>query len=126
MPEVLQQAADSELAVTGSITCRDVSHWFTSNDGTEVNVLDGISLGIPAHSFVSLLGPSGCGKTTLLRMIDGLITPAEGEIRVSGEVVRAPKADRAMVFQEHNLLPWKTTLENAEFGCMLVGVPARE
>jgi ABC-type nitrate/sulfonate/bicarbonate transport system ATPase subunit len=103
----------------GSILCRDVSHIFSKAGSPDVQVLDGVNLTIEKQSFVSLLGPSGCGKTTLLRIIDGLIPATSGEVLIDGEVVKKPEANRAMVFQEHNLLPWKTALENVEFGCRL-------
>ena len=110
----------------GRIECRDISHWFANDRGDAVHVLDRVSLTIDEHSFVSLLGPSGCGKTTLLRVIHGLVMPSRGSVTIGGELVTGPGADRAMVFQEHNLLPWKTAMENLTFGCKLVGIPADE
>ena len=110
----------------GRIACRNISHWFVSAGGDAVHVLDRVSLTIHEHSFVSLLGPSGCGKTTLLRVIHGLVMPSRGSVAIGGELVTGPGADRAMVFQEHNLLPWKTAMENLTFGCKLVGIPADE
>ena len=110
----------------GRIECRDISHWFANDRGDAVHVLDRVSLTIDEHSFVSLLGPSGCGKTTLLRVIHGLVVPSRGNVTIGGELVTGPGADRAMVFQEHNLLPWKTAMENLTFGCKLVGIPADE
>jgi NitT/TauT family transport system ATP-binding protein len=110
----------------GGIECRDVSHWFRDQSGRAVHALDRVSLTIGVHSFVSLLGPSGCGKTTLLRVIDGLVAPTQGAVVIGGHRVTGPGADRAMVFQEHNLLPWKTALENLTFGCKLVGIGRRE
>src|ERR1700716_2607953 len=110
----------------GRIACRNISHWFVSAGGDAVHVLDRVSLTIHEHSFVSLLGPSGCGKTTLLRVIHGLVMPSRGSVTIGGELVTGPGADRAMVFQEHNLLPWKTAMENLTFGCKLVGIPADE
>ena len=71
-------------------------------------------------------GPSGCGKTTLLRIINGLITPTQGEIRIAGERVTGPKPDRAMVFQEFNLLPWRTARGNVEFPLEVQGVAKDE
>ena len=110
----------------GRIDCRDVSHWFVKDDGSASQVLDRISLTIENHRFVSLLGPSGCGKTTLLRTMHGLILPSSGSVMIGGERVTGPGADRAMVFQEHNLLPWKTAIENVQFGCKLVGIAPAE
>jgi len=88
-------------------------------------VLDGVSLTIQDGSFVSFLGPSGCGKTTLLRIVDGLIHPTRGQVMVDGQPVNGPSKDRAMVFQEFNLLPWRTAQKNAEFGLELQGVGAQ-
>ncbi len=62
--------------------------------------------------FISLVGPSGCGKSTLLRMIAGLTPPSAGEIRVAGDVVREPRPDVGVVFQQPVLLPWLTVIDN--------------
>jgi NitT/TauT family transport system ATP-binding protein len=122
----MSSAAQAIEGGDARIVCQDVSHWFLKSDGTPIQVLDRVSISLEAHSFTSLLGPSGCGKTTLLRVIDGLIQPAVGTVTVGGEPVTGPSANRAMVFQEHNLLPWKTAQENIRFGCKLVGIGAKE
>ena len=93
-----------------SITLRDVAKRF----GDTV-VLERISLDIAAGEFVALVGPSGCGKSTLLRIIAGLETADEGEIRIGGRVVdevRASARDIAMVFQSYALYPHLTVQEN--------------
>ncbi len=118
--------ASPTISGGGRIECRNVSHWFSDQTGRAAHVLDSVSLTIREHSFVSLLGPSGCGKTTLLRVIHGLIVPTQGTVTIGDEVVTGPGANRAMVFQEHNLLPWKTAIDNLTFGCKLVGIPADE
>jgi NitT/TauT family transport system ATP-binding protein len=110
----------------GRIDCREVSHCFLKDDGSATQVLDRISLTIEDHRFISLLGPSGCGKTTLLRMMQGLIVPLSGSVMIGGYQVTGPGSNRAMVFQEHNLLPWKTAIENVLFGCKLVGTTPAE
>lgn len=106
-----------------------LGHQFDRQDNADENlvVLDNISLTIEQGSFVSFVGPSGCGKTTLLRIIDGLIEPKVGKVLIDGETVCGPSANRAMVFQEFNLLPWRTVLKNIEFGLELQGMdrPAR-
>ena len=90
-----------------------VTHGFGPPGSDDVFVvLDDVSFAIKDGCIVSLLGPSGCGKTTLLRIIDGLIQPLAGEIRIDGAVVRKPSTDRAMVFQEFNLLPWRSARRN--------------
>jgi NitT/TauT family transport system ATP-binding protein len=64
-----------------------------------------------------LLGPSGCGKSTLLKAVGGYMAPTEGTLKLKGQVIRKPGADRCMVFQEFDqLLPWKTVKKNVMFG----------
>jgi NitT/TauT family transport system ATP-binding protein len=104
-----------------------VSHCYQSADGTAEHwALKDVSLTIATGTFVSFLGPSGCGKTTLLRIADGLIIPSEGEVRIGGRLVEGPAADRAMVFQEFNLLPWRTAKRNVEMPLEILGRPAAE
>jgi NitT/TauT family transport system ATP-binding protein len=63
-----------------------------------------------------ILGPSGCGKSTLLKAVGGYLRPVEGVMRLNGEEIRKPGADRMMVFQEFDqLLPWKTVKQNVMF-----------
>ncbi len=70
----------------------------------------------PSDRFV-LLGPSGCGKSTLLKAVGGYMAPTEGTLKLKGQVIRKPGADRCMVFQEFDqLLPWKTVKKNVMFG----------
>jgi len=63
-----------------------------------------------------ILGPSGCGKSTLLKAVGGYMPPTEGTMRLNGEVIAKPGADRVFVFQEFDqLLPWKTVKQNVMF-----------
>lgn len=105
-----------------------ITHGYPRSDNEDdvLTVLDNVSFTIRDGSIVSLLGPSGCGKTTLLRIIDGLIQPLGGEIRINGVTVREPGTDRAMVFQEFNLLPWRTAKRNIEFSGELHHLPRAE
>jgi NitT/TauT family transport system ATP-binding protein len=104
-----------------------VSHRYSGRDGSGGHwTLRDLSLRIEDGTFVSLLGPSGSGKTTLLRLASGLIAPSSGEVRIDGERVLGPATDRAMVFQEFNLLPWRTALGNVEFPLELQGVGRSE
>jgi sulfonate transport system ATP-binding protein len=88
--------------------------------------VDDINLEVDEGEFLTIVGPSGCGKSTLLHAVDGLIAPAEGEITLGGTPVTKPGPDRAMVFQEFGLLPWRTVLANIEFGMELNGQADRE
>jgi NitT/TauT family transport system ATP-binding protein len=88
--------------------------------------LDSISLTIPTGEFVCVLGPSSCGKTTLLKAIMGLLSIDGGNIRIDGQPVSGPGADRAMVFQNFALLPWADVVTNVAFGLELRGLPKNE
>jgi len=80
--------------------------------GRTVQALAGISFAVEDGEFVAIVGASGCGKSTLLRLILGLDTDYEGEIRLDGQRVRRPGLDRGIVFQDHRLLPWLTVEGN--------------
>jgi NitT/TauT family transport system ATP-binding protein len=75
---------------------------------------------------VSVVGPSGCGKSSLLLLVNGLLAPTAGQVRLDGRVIDAPSAARALVFQDAALLPWRTVQANVELGLELRGVPPRE
>src|SRR5712692_6027052 len=85
-------------------------------DEKEIEALRSISIGIREGEFVSIVGASGCGKTTLLRLLDGLIEPSSGEVVVAGREVSKPGPERAFVFQQDSLLPWRTVAGNAMLG----------
>jgi NitT/TauT family transport system ATP-binding protein len=104
-----------------------VSHRYVrSQGGGEYLALSNVNLTIEEGTFVSFLGPSGCGKTTMLRIANGLIAPSDGVVRIRGQVVSGPASDRAMVFQEFNLLPWRTARGNVEMPLQVQGVPKAE
>lgn len=89
--------------------------------GQVLPVLDDIDLDVFEGELVSIVGPSGCGKTTFLNAVDGLIKVTAGEIRLDGHVVDAPGPDRALVFQNDALFPWRTVLANVTYGLELQG-----
>jgi NitT/TauT family transport system ATP-binding protein len=85
-------------------------------------VLRGLDLAIDDGEIVVVAGPSGCGKSTLLRAVAGLLPITSGRVLVDGEPVRGPSRDRALVFQDDGLLPWRTALRNVELPLALRGV----
>ena len=89
-----------------------------------VEALHDVSLAVGAGEFCTVIGPSGCGKSTLLGMLAGLVAADSGRVLVDGRPVTAPDPRRvATVFQDAGLFPWRTALENVEFGLELQGVP---
>jgi len=89
-------------------------------------VLDDITLEIPAGRFVSIVGPSGCGKSTLLKILAGLLPATSGRVDVFGQPLAGINRRASYMFQEDVLLPWKTVLQNIQFGLTLRRVDARE
>ncbi len=99
-----------------------VSHSYGHLNGARYLALSDVNIKIDEGTFVSFLGPSGCGKTTMLRIAIGLLRPTAGAVRIRGEVVNGPGADRAMVFQDFNLLPWRTARRNVEMPLQIQGI----
>ncbi|MFG1280810.1 ABC transporter ATP-binding protein [Xanthobacter autotrophicus] len=109
-----------------ALDIRNVSKTFLVQ-GRPIEALAGITLTVEAGAFVSVVGASGCGKSTLLRLILGLDRDYSGEIRLDDRPVDGPGADRAIVFQEHRLLPWLTVEANVGAALLHSGLdkPAR-
>jgi NitT/TauT family transport system ATP-binding protein len=95
-------------------------------DGKNFLTLDKIGLHVRDGEFVAIVGPSGCGKTTCLRMVAGLEFPTEGRVSVADKTIRQPGPERAVVFQQFALFPWKTVFQNIEFGLRAKGVAAEQ
>ena len=101
---------------------RDVNLTFRPPNRGPVRALQGFDIDIGEGEFLSIVGPSGCGKSTFLNVLLGLIKPDSGDIRMHGKPITGPGTDRAMVFQEFGLLPWRTVQNNIELGLELKGV----
>ncbi|MEU8975501.1 ABC transporter ATP-binding protein [Streptomyces monashensis] len=89
-------------------------------------VLDAVDLDVAPGEILTVVGPSGCGKSTLLRTLAGLLPPLSGEISQDGQSLAGPSAERALVFQEDALLPWRTLRANVELPLAIRGVPRTE
>jgi NitT/TauT family transport system ATP-binding protein len=96
---------------------------FPTRSGGEFVAISDVTLTVAEREFVAVVGPSGSGKTTLMRMAAGLDHPTSGTVRVGGREVRGPGPDRAVVFQQFALFPWKTVRENIAFGLRCQGAP---
>ena len=88
--------------------------------------LSDITLDVMAGEFMVLVGPSGSGKSTLLDLLAGLTKPTSGRILIDGQPVSGPALDRGVVFQQYALFPWKTAIQNVEFGLEAKGVAKAE
>ena len=97
--------------MTGYLKIEHVDKSFERN-GVTSEVLKDVSLEISEGEVISIIGHSGCGKSTLLNLIAGLTEVSSGAIVLGSEVVSGPGPERAVVFQNHSLLPWLTVYEN--------------
>jgi nitrate/nitrite transport system ATP-binding protein len=103
------------MSATPYIQVEGVTQTFKTQRGDFV-ALQGIALSINKGEFVTLIGHSGCGKSTLLNLIAGLSAPTEGVLLCAGREIAGPGPERAVVFQNHSLLPWLTCFENVYLG----------
>ena len=94
--------------------------------GSPTQALQPTSIVVADNDFITILGPSGCGKSTLLRIVAGLDTPTTGEVRLDGQAVKGPGADRGMVFQSYTLFPWLTVQQNICFGLREKSMPGAQ
>lgn len=106
------------------IRAQDITLTFRPKNRLPVTALGGFELEAGRGEFLSLVGPSGCGKSTFLNVLLGLIKPDKGILQLNGQQITGPGQERAMVFQEFGLLPWRTVLANVELGLELKGVAA--
>ena len=112
----------AKLAARGVV----IEYWLARFDKL-FTAVDGVDLEVGDGEFVAIVGPSGCGKTTFLNAVDGLIPIAAGSLTLDGREITAPGRDRAVVFQQPGLLPWRTVLGNVIFGVEAQGtMPMRE
>jgi len=98
---------------------------FTRGNAT-TEVLKDINLTIEKGEYVSIIGHSGCGKSTLLNIVAGLTDTTQGCVLLENREVNSPGPDRAVVFQDASLLPWRTVLDNTILGMEIQGVPLRQ
>ncbi|MEN9373129.1 MAG: hypothetical protein RIR79_681 [Pseudomonadota bacterium] len=97
------------------IQIENVAQTFKTKKG-DFPALRDINLNVAKGEFITLIGHSGCGKSTLLNLIAGLTLPTEGVLLCANREIGGPGPDRAVVFQNHSLLPWLTCFENVYLG----------
>lgn len=115
-------AANAAHSRTGAVRIAGLSKRYAMS-GKSMTVLDDINLSIRPGEFVSIVGPSGCGKSTLLRLIVGLDTDYDGEIRLDDTRVAGTGLERGLVFQDHRLFPWMTVAQNVEVALLNQKLP---
>ncbi len=97
------------------ISIEGIARRFPSRSGEPVTIFKDLSLSIARGEFVCIIGHSGCGKSTVLNVLAGLDRPDEGFVFIDEKQITAPGLDRAVIFQSHALLPWKTALGNVAY-----------
>jgi NitT/TauT family transport system ATP-binding protein len=105
------------------LRAKDLSVTFPDGNGG-LEALDNVNLDVPECRFMTVLGPSGSGKSTLLRLIAGLVEPTGGSLQFNTPEGNPPRI--GLVFQQANLMPWRTAIENITLPLELQGVPDAE
>lgn len=105
-----------------ALVAEGLHHVYRTAQG-ELLALDGVGLTVQEAEFVAIVGPSGCGKSTLLRILGGLLEPTEGRVELNGQPPTSPQHHVGYVFQNVNLMPWRTVLRNVTLPLELSGMP---
>ncbi len=104
------------------LAVHDLTLTYQSPGGYPLPALGPISFAVDAGAFVSVIGPSGCGKSTLIRILAGLVSPTTGQALLAQQAIRQPSSRVGVMFQEANLMPWRTVIENIALPLELTGV----
>ena len=107
--------------VSALLAIEGLAKTFGSGAG-QVQALAPTDLHVQEGDFLCVVGPSGCGKTTLLNLVAGFERPSAGQVRLKGQRITGPGAERGVVFQQGALFNWMTVLENVAFGPRACGV----
>src|SRR5215472_6889776 len=120
----LANAKNGAAATPGSVPFghfKNVHQSFVQAGRAPLTAIENISFDLAAGRLVTLLGPSGCGKTTFLKIVGGLMSASSGTIQINGRDVKEPQPDFGVVFQQANLMPWRTVLANVLFPMEILG-----
>lgn len=107
------------------LEARGLGQVYRSGQG-DLPALENVSLQVRGGEFVAIVGPSGCGKSTLLRILGGLLLPTAGAVYLDGQPLSSPQRQVAYVFQNVNLLPWRTVLRNVLLPLEVAGTARAE
>ena len=108
------------------LSLRELAVDFRGPDGGRLPALGPISFDVATEEFVCVVGPSGCGKSTLIRALAGLLIPTSGQALCEGEVIDRPMQPFAIMFQDANLMPWRTVLDNIALPLEIAGISRAE
>jgi len=97
------------------ISIEGIARRYPAPGGGETTIFEDFWLQVPRGEFVCIIGHSGCGKTSVLNILAGLEEPSDGVVIVDGQPIEGPSLDRAVIFQGHALLPWRSVLGNVAY-----------
>jgi nitrate/nitrite transport system ATP-binding protein len=97
------------------ISIEGIARSYPKSGGGYTSIFENLWLSMNRGEFICVIGHSGCGKTTVLNILAGLDTPSNGAVIVDGQAIEGPSLDRAVIFQSHALLPWRTVLGNVAY-----------
>jgi nitrate/nitrite transport system ATP-binding protein len=97
------------------ISIEGITRRFPAPGGGTTTVFEDLWLSMPRGNFTCIIGHSGCGKTTVLNILAGLDAPSEGTVIVDNQGIEGPSLDRAVIFQSHALLPWRSVMGNVAY-----------
>lgn len=97
------------------ISIEGINRTFPAPGGGTTTIFENLWLSMKRGEFVCIIGHSGCGKTTVLNILAGLDAPSQGTVIVDGQAIEGPSLDRAVIFQSHALLPWRTVMGNVAY-----------
>jgi len=107
------------------LTAHDLSMEFPNGNGG-LKALDAVTFSALPNEFVCVVGPSGSGKSTLLRLVGGLLNPTRGAVEFEGQRVEGPRRRIGFVFQDANLMPWRSALANVELPLEIQGAASAD
>jgi len=97
------------------ISIEGIARSYPKPDGGVTTIFENLWLSMMRGEFICVIGHSGCGKTTVLNILAGLDVPSSGTVIVDGRAIEGPSLDRAVIFQSHALLPWRSVLGNVAY-----------